>query len=122
MPRFKSLSIGKNLLFRWKTLDSIPIHRTPSDTEENIFEAYLSFRWKHSILFVMIAIHRTLTDTILGPTIKPKHDFVTSSENRSLRWNPLDSIRVHRNPQGTDGRIHVINFLTSGVFNHYHFR
>lgn len=58
----------------------------------------------------------------LGPTIKPKHDFHTSSENRSLRWNPLDSIRVHRNPQGTDGRIHVINFLTSGVFNHYHFR
>ena len=97
---------------------STRFYSCPSDSIghrwKNIFEAYLSFRWKHFI--------GLRWNAILGPTVKPKHDFLSSLENRSLRWNPLDSIHVHRNPMGTDGGIHVINLLTSGELNHSHSR
>lgn len=92
---------------------------------------------------------REMNGKILGPAVKPKHDFgksiipmedtgfytwpsdtdgkhfrglsltykldLSPSENRSVRWNPLNSIRVHRNPWGTDGRVRIINLLTSSI-------
>ena len=44
------------------------------------------------------------------------------SENRLFRWKRLVSIHVDWNPSNTDERNHIINSLTSGIFDHYHFR
>ena len=86
-----------NWSFPWKTLDSIYGHWNPSDSDSTQF-------WG-------------LPSTSTWFFSKVSHSL---SENWSLRVNPLDAIHVHQKISDTDGRIHIINLMTSGVINHDH--
>lgn len=86
-----------NWSFPWKTLDSIYGHWNPSDSDSTQF-------WG-------------LPSTSTWFFSKVSHSL---SENWSLWLNPLDAIHVHQKISDTDGRIHIINLMTSGVINHDH--